>query len=331
MIAFFDLEGPLCPIDHAAEAMALIGQKLEQKVDFYQLFKMISLYDDHLFLVEKKKDYWPGDTLKLIAPIVTSYLSEKELLTISREAALTPGAKELFDYLHKEDIPTYIISTSYTHHAHTIAKKLAHPVENVRCTTLDYTFQPSTGEAVLQKLFDEIFPKYLDKGLKAIKKDLDKFFFQTIPNSSLGKIFATTVVCGGLRKKTAVREILDQHNLTTKKAIAIGDSITDIQMLTYIRENEGVAISFNGNKHSLEAATIAFSAHSISPLKKIFQHHPDSISYIKKLSPEKKHELANQEIYYDIIDTSNPVEFQQILTRQLRFRKKIRVKAADLT
>ena len=69
MIAFFDLEGPLCPIDHAAEVIITIGKSLGKKEDFFQLFKMISQFDDELFLVDKKKNYWPGDTLKLIAPI----------------------------------------------------------------------------------------------------------------------------------------------------------------------------------------------------------------------------------------------------------------------
>ena len=63
MIAFFDLEGPLCPIDHAADVIAEIGRKLGKEEDFYKLFEMISLYDDELFLVDKKEDYWPGDTL----------------------------------------------------------------------------------------------------------------------------------------------------------------------------------------------------------------------------------------------------------------------------
>ena len=79
MIAFFDLEGPLCPIDHAADVIALIGKKLGKEQDFYKLFQMISLYDDELFLVDKKKDYWPGDTLKLIAPIVVSFADEELL------------------------------------------------------------------------------------------------------------------------------------------------------------------------------------------------------------------------------------------------------------
>ncbi len=156
MIAFFDLEGPLCPIDHAADVIEIIGKKLGKEDDFYKLFQMISVYDDELFLVDKKENYWPGDTLKLIAPIVVYYAEEKELIAISEKAEPTPGAVELFEYLHKKSIPTYVISTSYTQHAHTITRKLNHPIENVRCTTLDFSLKPNSAE-ILGKLFDDIF------------------------------------------------------------------------------------------------------------------------------------------------------------------------------
>ncbi len=327
MIGFFDLEGPLCPIDHAADVITLIGKKLGKEQDFYQLFQMVSLYDDELFLVDKKEDYWPGDTLKLIAPIVISYASEDMLLDISRKAEPTKGAIELFNYLHQKKIPTYIISTSYKQHAHTIAAKLNHPIENVRCTTLDFSLKPQKTDA-LKPLFEDIFPRYLKEGMEKVKKDLDKYFFEVIPKSEFGPIFESTIVCGGGRKRENAIEILEKHNLEASDSIAVGDSITDIQMLEYIRDNGGTVVSFNGNEYSLRPSTIAYSGLSISPLIELFKIFPETKDLVTNLSRD---EMEKKEEFFDISEKISEEEFDRILQLQKKYRGILRVKAAKLT
>lgn len=330
MIAFFDLEGPLCPIDHAADVIALIGKKLGKERDFYELFRMISLYDDELFLVDKKENYWPGDTLKLVAPIVVSFASEQELIEISRRASPTSGATELFEYLHQKNILTYIISTSYAQHAHTIAKKLAHPIENVRCTLLDFSLKPETTDA-LEPLFEDIFPRYLKEGLTEVKKDLDRFFFQEIPQSEFRPIFESTVVCGGGRKREFVIELLNAHSQSALEAIAVGDSITDIQMLEYIRSNGGTAVSFNGNKHSLKPASIALSGQSILPLKELFEAFPRTKEFVQKMVQDIREKEQPPEFFFDVVEDASREEFNRILALQKKYRKLLREKAAKLT
>lgn len=330
MIAFFDLEGPLCPIDHAADVIALIGKKLGKEDDFYQLFEMISLYDDELFLVDKKENYWPGDTLKLISPIVANYADEKLLRDISIQAEPTPGALELFEYLHEKRIPTYIISTSYTYHAHTIATKLNHPLTNVRCTTLDLSLKPENDD-ILKVLFDDIFPRYLKDGMAEVKKDLDKYFFLDIPKSDFGPIFNSTIVCGGGRKRENVISILEKHNWKASDSIAIGDSITDIQMLDYVKDNGGTAISFNGNEYSLKPSTIALSGKSILPLKKLFESFPKTEEYLQQQSISEKKIMEEKEEFFDITRDITSEEFDRILQLQKKYRKVLREKAAQLT
>ncbi|MGC9777644.1 MAG: HAD hydrolase family protein [Candidatus Heimdallarchaeota archaeon] len=327
MIGFFDLEGPLCPIDHAADVITLIGKKLGKEQDFYQLFQMVSLYDDEVFLFDKKEDYWPGDTLKLIAPIVISYATDDMLLDISRKAEPTVGAIELFNYLHQKKIPTYIISTSYSHHAYTIATKLNHPIENVRCTTLDFSLKPQKID-VLKPLIEDIFPRYLKEGMEEVKKDLDKYFFEVIPKSAFGPVFESTIVCGGGRKRENVIEILEKHNLESSDSIAVGDSITDIQMLENIRDNGGTAVSFNGNEYSLRPSTIAYSGLSISPLIELFKIFPETKDFVTNLS---RNEMEKKEEFFDISEKISEEEFERILQIQKKYRGILREKAAKLT
>jgi energy-converting hydrogenase A subunit R len=188
MIFVFDLEGPLSPMDHAAEAMRIIGQKLGRS-DFFEFFQMLSLYDDELTL-EKFPGYNPGDTLRLIAPIISTNLSDKELIAISETATLTPGAKDLMGTLEMKDV--YVASTSYTQHAQTIAKQLGILKENVNCTELPKFKDFPHMDELLQ-----IFEQYKTSDIKSVKPDLDRAFWLDMDPK-----FLSTKVCGGQRKLT---------------------------------------------------------------------------------------------------------------------------------
>jgi energy-converting hydrogenase A subunit R len=236
----------------------------------------------------------------------------------------------LFEYLHKKKIPTYIISTSYTQHAFTITRKLNHPIENVRCTTLDFSLKPESAD-ILGKLFDDIFPRYLKSGLDEVKDELDEYFFKEIPKSVFSPVFNSTIVCGGGRKREAVIELLECHDLSPKDAFAVGDSITDIQMLDYVNKNGGAAISFNGNEHSLRPANIAYSGRSIFPLRRLLKVFPDTLNYLSKVTKEDKELAAKNEEFIDLTTNISEEEFQRILTLQKKYRKMLREKAAQLT
>ena len=158
----------------------------------------------------------------------------------------------------------------------------------------------------MNKLFDEIFPKYL-------KEDLYNYFFKEIPQSNFGPVFNSTIVCGGGRKREAVMDILAKQQLKAKEAIAVGDSITDIQMLEYIHKNGGTSISFNGNQHSLSPASIAYSGRSIEPLVQLIKHSSNPLKFVKKLDIKK---MAKNESYFNIIQGLSRDEFGALLALQ---------------
>ena len=108
-----------------------------------EFFEMISNYDDYLIDVPgvKKRlnipDYQPGDTLRLVAPLYMSCFSDEEFINLANiNLGLLPGCKDLMKTLHKNwDI--FVISTSYCHFAHNVAKSLNIPLDHVYCTDLN--------------------------------------------------------------------------------------------------------------------------------------------------------------------------------------------------
>ena len=53
---------------------------------------------------------------------------------------------------------------------------------------------------------------------------------------------------GGEGKKIAVLDIINKFGFENSDIMYVGDSITDVEPLRFAKEQEGLAISFNGNE-----------------------------------------------------------------------------------
>ena len=69
-------------------------------------------------------------------------------------------------------------------------------------------------------------------------------------------------VIGGEGKKIAIEKIIANNNINKNQILYIGDSITDVEPLEFVKNNNGISISFNGNKYSIKAAEIAIVSKS---------------------------------------------------------------------
>ena len=273
--AVFDLEGPLSPQDNAYEVMRLI-----ENGD--HIFEVISKYDDVLTL-QGRKNYEPGDTLKLIVPfLILNGISEDDIKRVSRRAKIVSGATELINWLKSDNWKIHIISTSYEQHAHNIAEQIGIARDNVYSTKLpldSYLIELKSDDmSIIEKTQSDILSFYFKYGMDARRKfdalinKLDKVFFNDIPKTKLGKVFDQIKVIGGERKVTAMIKAIGSLNYV-KDTMAIGDSITDCKMLKAVKEGCGLSIVFNGNEFSLPYASIAVASEdirSIYPLAKLF-------------------------------------------------------------
>jgi energy-converting hydrogenase A subunit R len=329
MILVFDLEGPLSPMDHAAEAMRAVGGKLG-KPDFFDFFEMLSLYDDVLTL-EERPGYNPGDTLRLIAPIVSTQLSDRELRAISGSATLTPGARDLIASLNPEDV--YVASTSYQQHALAISKQLGIKDSQVNCTKLrKYGDFPYLNDLMA------VFRVYKKSGMDAVKKDLDEIFWD-----KMGEDYLDTIVCGGRRKEEVVEFISRQRNKSISEFIVVGDSITDMHILARVAKEGGVAISFNGNQYSAPKANLAVSANSLMAIRPIIDGFKGVWGFVERwnsarqekrlnlLKPETRDYFIQHKVEARYDDLRAVRDFGPIIKKQKEMRAFLRSEYAKLT
>lgn len=363
-VCCWDLEGPISVLDFAAELGKLLGKNSNlglQKYNTREFYKMLSEYDDYLIEVPEIKeelnilDYQPGDTLRLIAPLYISSFSDDDLIRIAKQnLGLLPGCKDLIEYLHKEwDI--YIISTSYSHFANSIAEALKIPNDHVYCTELNIKEAYETFDNIrndVNILVKDIFKNFLEhnKKLDLVFDDLNRFFWNN-KESDYIKAMNQVEVRGGKRKELAVETISKQTKIPISDFVVLGDSITDINMLQRLKEEGGIAISFNGNHFTVSKATIAITATSNLGTLPIFEHKDNIDAFLNswedlygnfKNNPEQipddliSKEIKNFFINYQFIPeienlkTKNQREIDGIIKKQESMRKRVRGWAGKL-
>lgn len=293
-VCCWDLEGPISVLDFAAELGRLLRKNSSlglQNYDTGQFYKMLSEYDDYLIEVPGVKeelniaDYQPGDTLRLIAPLYISSFSDEDLIRVAKQnLGLLPGCLDLMELLHK-DWDIHIISTSYSHFAHTIAEALKIPLDHVYCTEFNIKKAHQTFESIKNDaniLLKDIFQQFLEsnKKLDAIITDLNEFFWRN-EGSNYIKAMNKIKVRGGKRKELAVETISKQTQIPISEFVVLGDSITDINMLQRLKEEGGIAVSFNGNRFTVSRATIAITSASNLGTLPIFEHREDIDSFLE--------------------------------------------------
>jgi energy-converting hydrogenase A subunit R len=264
-----DWEGPWVTADHAYEVVARGIPKGDK------LFSGISEYDDYLSYVRKKEGYEPGDTLSLIAPFLIAFdLSNDFLIRVAEaNANFIKGSIMAIKTLSNLGYTLNIISTSYCQYVHYTTRLAGISSNNVRCTRFPITEYSGTVDEkdkifVKRKVEDIVkLPKLgvsarstekdLPKAALEAVKELDKFFWEDLPQTTYKRVLEEVKPLGGNRKFGALMKFLEEEGKELHESETIGDSITDWVMLKNTKDAGGLAVSFNGNDYAVSNANVA--------------------------------------------------------------------------
>ena len=281
----FDLEGPLAPQDNAYELM-----KLFPSGD--RIFQVISRYDD-LLTLEGRENYEPGDTLALIVPFLAYHgIKEEQIGIMGQRAALTPGASELVSKLRTHGWQVFCASTSYEQYATGITQRLGIPTQNVACTSfpLNKISQSLTQDdfTLLEEMEKQI-PNLSSMVDDDIKKLLDHFYWQELPQTQSGKMVIEVKPMGGSRKVKALEHFAAKTGEPLSHWVTVGDSITDFNMLQAVDNAGGLAISFNANEYALPYSTMSLASTRLDDLWVILETwDKGERSAVEKMVKEKE-------------------------------------------
>jgi energy-converting hydrogenase A subunit R len=261
-----DCEGPISKNDNAFE---LASHFIPSGDKF---FALISKYDDVLADVVKKPGYKAGDTLRLILPFLKAYGATNNKIKefSSRNVLLVPGARDTLQYV-AELMPSFIVSTSYEQYISSLCQLTDFPFGNAYCTRLNLDKYKIYEEEVkrLRELRGEIvalptitIPEdcsvcdFSERDQKTIRR-LDEIFWEEIDGMESGRMLREVNPVGGLEKAKAVQDIVNKLDGSLDWVMYVGDSITDVQPLRLVKENGGLAVSFNGNNYAVRESEVA--------------------------------------------------------------------------
>lgn len=323
-LIFFDLEGPLSPQDNAYEVMGLMDRG-------HEIFEVISRYDD-LLALEGRKDYEAGDTLSLIAPFLVYHnVKEEDIESVSSKAVLVNGSRELIQKLMNAGWEVFVISTSYEQHAFNICDRLGVPRERIRCTSFPLNkYAEEFGEedfGLLRKGEEDILSLYPPVDDDRIKERLDRLFFEDLPRSRIGSVITSMRVVGGQRKIEAMERIAGELGAGIGDSIVVGDSITDMKMLEYVKEKGGISVAFNGNQYAIPHSSIALATTDMRNLQRITDAWEEG-GKTKVVERVRELEGREEEPYFHLL--LGRENFDEVLRIHTWVRDILRGKAAKL-
>ena len=262
-----DCEGPLTKNDNAQE---VAERFLPEGAEF---FARLSKYDDFLADLARRPGYNAGDTLRLLPPFLRAFeVTDEDVELFSAEGVLlVPGALKLLDQVGQE-LPAYIVSTSYTPYLEALSQVTGFPLANVRCTeiSLDQWEMPEDEKAWLREELTRVLARPLltipegastvdelgDEDRETVEQ-LEELFWRRMQGRVSGRMLDTVRPIGGGMKLAALEQIMEREGAAGADVMYVGDSITDVPPLAAVREWGGVGLSFNGNGYALAAAEFA--------------------------------------------------------------------------
>lgn len=248
-------------------------------------------FNDYLVEVAKQAGYQAGSTLKLILPFLIAHgLTNARLADYCQKTpALVPGAEAAYQFLHTRNFPIFEVSTSYRQFAEAVGVRLGIRRENIFGTELDldrFTLKAGEGETLRRGCEEIIAAPVIElpsrakslKELPAPTRDaiatLERIILQQIPAMDCGVIYQEVKPLGGPEKASAIADSLTKTGLQLADTIFVGDSATDVAAFEAVRAGGGLTISFNGDRHAVQAAEVVLvsdSAWSVALLAAIVQ------------------------------------------------------------
>jgi len=322
---YYDLEGPISGQDHAFEVCKRFIP------DGDKLFAVLSRYDDILVL-GGREGYEPGDTLQLLIPFfVEAGVTEKDLRVVSAEAGLVPGICELFSELQEEGCSVWVISTSYSQHAFSIALRVGIPWNRVYSTGLSLTYLQEEIDIrdieliqYIQKEAVELHHDDLASGIndEPIQRLLDPFFWEALPKTKFGQVIAKVKVMGGRRKVIVLEEAIHKSGGYLDDAFIVVDSITDFRMAQAVEAAGGIALAWNGNQYIIPYASCGIAAIDARTVKPLFQAWREggrkAVREIVEIMPEPENPETGP--YYHWLAGKSSEFHQEVLAIHKRLR-----------
>lgn len=224
-----------------------------------QLFRLFSQFDDYLAKVEKVTGNKWGHAPLYILPFfkaagVTDRAIRDFFLT---HTAIMKGASESLASI-REIMDIYMVSTSYSHFTNEIARHTGIEPASVFSTSISFDSYDMTDQERNifinhQHLLSQLPPIIWDE-TGAVHPEtqfsvdsIKSFLFEQLPALSVYKWMGAAKAVRHVEKAGTILDIARQKGVPLSDVMYVGGNTSDIEALALVKNNGGLAVSFNGN------------------------------------------------------------------------------------
>jgi energy-converting hydrogenase A subunit R len=235
-----------------------------------KLYDILTAYDDIMMLDLSHEDPGAGDARKMLVPLLkASGVTDSSVYEyFVSDMGLMPNSG-IIHYLNGL-MTTQLLSEAYQHHSVALCECIDLPTDTIRCTEVSFDeldISKQDGKRlrdIASNLLKMDVPKVTISGDMYYIDRKDQTILDTIEEMA-EKIEATDLFyqleemrpLGGNEKAFAVMDVRSMTNVGDDNTVYIGTNGTDQQAMDIIRSNEGLAMSFNGNRYAVGVSNVA--------------------------------------------------------------------------
>jgi len=235
-----------------------------------KLYDILIAYDDITKLDMGQDDGRSGDAAKALVPMLkASGVTDSSVYEyFVNDMSLMPNAG-IIHYLNGL-MTTQLMSEAYEHHSVALCEHIDLPTDAIRCTEIAFDeldmsrqdgkrfrdFITNIQKMDVPKVTSDGNMRYLDRKDQAILDTIDEIM-EKIEGTDIFYQLEEVKPLGGNEKAFTVMDIRSMTNVELDNTIYIGTNGTDQQAMDMIRDNDGLSISFNGNRYAAGASNVA--------------------------------------------------------------------------
>jgi predicted HAD superfamily phosphohydrolase len=238
-----------------------------------RLYDILMAYDNILSFGLNREDRRSGDSFRTLVPLLKAAgVTDSSVHGFFvNDMRLTSGS-EAIHHLNKM-MTTAIVSESYEHHAAVLCDSLRIPVDSVFC--MNVSFDELDMERNDAKRFREFamniskmdVPKVSSKGDTEYIDQKDQMILDTV-DGIIEKMNETDFMyqmeqikpVGGNEKAFALMDMRRRTEVDLESTAYIGNNGTDYPSMDIVRDNDGLALSFNGDEYAVKGSNVAVMA-----------------------------------------------------------------------
>jgi len=235
-----------------------------------RLYDILTAFDNIQSFDLNCDDRESGDSIKTLVPLLKAAgvtdSSVHEFFV--KDMALTPGS-EVIHYMNRI-MTTSIVSEAYEHHAMALCDSLKLPADSIHSTNVSFDelemereeakrfreFAANISKMDIPRISSNGSAEYIGQKDQMIMDTVDEIIAKMDGMDFMYQIEEMRPI-GGNGKALSLMEMRRKTEVDLECTAYIGNNATDYPAMDIIRDNDGLALAFNGDSYAVRRSNVA--------------------------------------------------------------------------